>query len=176
MLLQGSLDLQSPPSGDLSIPSDLILARHTNPSKPSRTLASAASDRALAQSSARVSQQPDLTPPPSGSYRPLTPLETPPAQQVASDPTQQCSSSKSKLANLMQRFGQLRNSDRKPDSAEGDRGGAGGWGRVPAPEVLTLGDVDDDDDVVCMRSPSVSPLPKRSVGMQYLRSNCPLLE
>ena len=116
------------------------------------------------QSSASPLQQSDLTPQPSGSHQPLTPLETPPAQQVASDPAQQSSSSKSKLANLMQRFGQLKKSDRKPDSAEGDRGGAGGgWGRVTAPEVLPLGDVDDEDDVVCMRSPSVSPLPKRSV-------------
>lgn len=176
MLLQGSLDLQSPPSGDLSIPSDLILARHTSPSKQPRTLASAASGRSLAQSSASALQQSDLTPHPSGSHRPLTPLETPPAHQVASDPTQQSSSSKSKLANLMQRFGQLKKSDRKPDSAEGDRGGAGGWGRVPAPDVLTLGDVDDDDDMVCMRSPSVSPLPKRSVGIHWQNSNYPLLE
>lgn len=161
MLLQGSLDLQSPPSGDLSIPSDLILARHTSPSKQQPTLASVNSGRTLPQSSASALS--DLTPQASASHRPLTPLETPPAQQVGSEASQPSSSSKSKLANLMQRFGQLKKTDRKPESAEGDRGEAGGWGRAPAPQVLTLGDDDDEDDVVCMRSPSVSPLPRRLV-------------
>ena len=169
--MQGSLDLQSPSSGDLSIPSDLILARHASPGKQQSTLASANSGRA--HSSANALQQSDLTPPPSSSHRPLTPLETPPAQQGGADPTQQSSSSKSKLANLMQRFGQLKKSERKADSAAGDRGVAGGWGRAPAPEVLTLGDDDDDDDVVCMRSPSVSPLPKRSVVLAHISAAMP---
>ena len=161
-MLQGSLDLQSPSSGDLSVPSDLIFARHASPSKHQSTLASANSGRTLAPTAL---QQSDLTPPPSSSHRPLTPLETPletpPGQQGGMDPAQQSSSSKSKLANLMQRFGQLKKSDRKAESGAGDRGDAGGWGRVPPPEVLTLGEEDDEDDVVCMRSPSVSPLPRR---------------
>ena len=84
------------------------------------------------------------------------------AQEGSSDPAQQSSSNKSKLANLMQRFGQLKKSDRKLEAAPADRQEEAGWGRVRTPEVLTLGnDDDDDDDVVCMRSPSVSPLPKR---------------
>ena len=173
-LMQGSLDLQSPSSGDLSIPSDLIFARHASPSKLQSTLASANSGRTLVNSSAKALQQSDLTPPPSSSHRPLTPIETPPAQQGGAEPAQQSSSSKSKLANLMQRFGQLKKSDRKADSAAGDRGVAGGWGRAPAPEVLTLGDEDDDDDVVCMRSPSVSPLPKRSVLLAPTLAALPL--
>ena len=168
--MQGSLDLQSPSSGDLSIPSDLIFARHASPSKQQSTLASANSGKTLAHRQATALQQSDLTPQPSSSHRPPTPLETPPAQQGGAELAQQSSSSKSKLANLMQRFGQLKKSDRKADSAAGDRGDAGGWGRVPAPEVLTLGDEEDEDDVVCMRSPSVSPLPKRSVVLAHTRA------
>lgn len=172
-MLQGSLDLQSPSSGDLSVPADLIFARHVSPSKYQSTLASANSSRTLALTAL---QQSDLTPQPSSSHQPLTPLETPletpPGQQGGMDPGQQSSSSKSKLANLMQRFGQLKKSDRKAESAAGDRGGAGGWGRVPPPpEVLTLGEEDDEDDVVCMRSPSVSPLPRRLVEVQQHECN-----
>jgi hypothetical protein len=58
----------------------------------------------------------------------------------------------------MQRFGQLKKSDKKAEPAQAR--GVEGWGRGGTPEILTLGD-DDDDDMVCMRSPSVSPLPKR---------------
>ena len=173
-IMQGSLDLQSPSSGDLSIPSDLIFARHASPIKQQSTLASANSGRSLTRSSANALQQSDLTPQSSCNHRPLNPLETPPAQQGGAEPAYQSSSSKSKLANLMQRFGQLKKSDRKADSAAGDRGDAGGWGRVPAPEVLTLGDEDDEDDVVCMRSPSVSPLPKRSVALAQKPAAAPL--
>ena len=173
-IIQGSLDLQSPSSGDLSIPSDLIFARHASPNKQQSTLASANCSRALAHSSANALQQSDLTPQPSCNHRPLTPLETPPAQQGVAEPAQQSSSSKSKLANLMQRFGQLKKSDRKADSAAGDRGAAVGWGRVAAPEVLTLGEEDDEDDVVCMRSPSVSPLPRRSVAFAHKPAALPL--
>ena len=88
---------------------------------------------------------------------PLSPLETPPAQQGVIDHGQNLPSSKSKLATLMTRFSQLKKSDRKSEAGRQDREEEA-WARPP--EVLTLGD-DDDDDMVCMRSPSVSPLPKR---------------
>ena len=155
--LQGSLDLQSPSSGDLHVPSDLITARHASPSKHP-TPAPTKAGRTPAQGSAATWQQSDLTLQPSGSQPPLTPLETPPVHQGPADPAQHSSSNKSKLANLMQRFGQLKKSDKKADAVPADRGEEE-WSRVQAPQMLTLGD--DDDDVVCMQSPSVSPLPRR---------------
>ena len=153
--LQGSLDLQSPFSGDMTFPAELIPAHHASPSKPD----SSHPGRFQSLASA-VSQQSELTPQQSGMHNPLMPLQTPPVQQGLPDPSQSASSSKSKLANLMQRFGQLKKSERK--SEPGEERGVEGWGmgRGGTPEILTLGD-DDDDDMVCMRSPSVSPLPRR---------------
>lgn len=156
MVLQGSQDLQSPFSGDPTFPPELISARHASPSRPD--FPPSANPGRLQTLASGLSQQSDLTPQPSGSQHPLTPLATPPVQQGDSDLGQNSSSSKSKLANLMQRFGQLKKSDKKAEPAQPR--GAEGWGRGGTPEILTLGD-DDDDDMVCMRSPSVSPLPKR---------------
>ncbi|KAL0046102.1 hypothetical protein WJX82_002585 [Trebouxia sp. C0006] len=153
--LQGSQDLQSPFSGDPTFPPELISARHASPCRPD--FPPSANPGRLQTLASGLSQQSDLTPQPSGSQHPLTPLATPPVQQGDSDPGHNSSSSKSKLANLMQRFGQLKKSDKKAEPAQAR--GAEGWGRGGTPEILTLGD-DDDDDMVCMRSPSVSPLPK----------------
>ena len=49
---------------------------------------------------------------------------------------------------MLPRFGQLKKSSTPPPEAE-----------PSFAEVLTLDD--EDDDMVCMRSPSVSPLPRR---------------
>lgn len=155
LVLQGSQDLQSPFSGDPTFPPELISARHASPCRPD--FPSSANPGRLQTLASGLSQQSDLNPRPSESQHPLTPLANPP-QQGDSEPGQNSSSSKSKLANLMQRFGQLKKSDKKADP--GQARGNEAWGRDGTPETLTLGD-EDDDDMVCMRSPSVSPLPKR---------------
>ena len=162
LMLQGSQDLQSPFSGDRFCTPDLIPAHHASPSRQEGVLPSAVLNRAQTLESA-ASQQSDLTPQQSE----LTNRQDHPiwGQGGSPDPGLYSSSSKSKLANLMQRFGQLKKSDRKADvtdSMQNEEGWGRGRsrGRECSPQVLTL-DNDEDDDMVCMRSPSASPLPKR---------------